>query len=90
MIQENELITLLITLGVFFFFLHNYFSKPMRGFPFKRIFLASLTFFVLGQILTIVEGFLFPDLLNTIEHFSYLLFTIFLIIWFLKIKRGDL
>ncbi|MCU4176246.1 hypothetical protein [Carboxylicivirga sp. N1Y90] len=88
MIQEVEIIRLLISLGVLIFlFLRR---DQLRVIPFSRLLMTGYLLLVIGWVLTILEGFILPDLLNVIEHICYASSSILLAIWSImvfKLKR---
>lgn len=90
MIQENELITLLIGIGLFIFIIFNY--SKLKTLPAIKIILAGLSILLIGWILTILEGFFLEDLLNLLEHLFYTLSAIIIAVWFwiaFKQKEDD-
>jgi hypothetical protein len=90
MTQENELVTILIGIGLFIFIIFN-FSK-LKTLPAIKILLAGLSVLLIGWILTILEGFFLEDLLNLLEHTCYALSSIIMAVWFwvaFKQKEGD-
>ncbi|HRU14462.1 MAG TPA: hypothetical protein P5017_01925 [Anaerohalosphaeraceae bacterium] len=72
-IQENEVITLLITVGVGFFLLAN--RKTIRTLPFHRILMISYSFYLASLFFTVLEGFIWETVLNYLEHISMVAFS---------------
>ncbi len=66
MIQENELVMLLMGIGVAIFILLNY--RRLTRFPFIKILLAGFCALGAGWLLTILENFFWGDVLNFLEH----------------------
>ncbi len=88
MIQENELITLILCLVVLFFVISNY--TKLKNLSGLKIFIISFSLFSLGWFFTVIEGIIFEDLFNIIEHICYISSSFALFIWsiiFYK-KRG--
>ncbi len=80
--QENEIIVLLIGIGVLFFIILNW--KHLEPLATRRILVLSFCVSILGWILTILEGFFLEDILNFFEHVCYAISAILLAIWFWK------
>ena len=53
----------------------------LRRIPHAYLLLASFAAFVLGSILTVVEGFFWATLFNVIEHLSLMIGAILLALW---------
>ncbi len=88
MIQENELITFILCVGALTFFLINY--SKMRSLPASLIFIISFILFSMGWFFTVIEGIIFEDIFNLIEHVCYICSSLMMLIWaliFFK-KRG--
>jgi hypothetical protein len=79
MIQENELIGLILGVGVLIFILAN--RSRLAGLPAARILLASYYVLLAGWALTVLEGFLWGQALNLLEHFCYALSALLLAVW---------
>ena len=62
MIQENEVVTFLIAVGVLVFLSAG--GRRLRDLPGWRLMAAAFVVHVVGLALTIAEGFLFPAALN--------------------------
>ncbi len=89
MIQENELITLIFCIGVLFFGLINY--VKLKYLPGLRIFIISFILFTMGWFFTVIEGIIFEEVFNIIEHICYICSSTMMLIWviiFFK-KRSD-
>jgi len=85
MIQENELVMLIIGIGVLIFMLNN--LDKIRQLPYSKVFLASFLAFFCGWIATVVEGFILYDLFNLIEHFAYLASSLLAVLWCWKLLQ---
>jgi len=79
MIQNNELVSLILATGVLIFIWVYY--RRLRRIPRFRFLLAGFCCMHLGLVLTVLEGFFWETLLNTVEHVSNVCSYIFLVIW---------
>jgi hypothetical protein len=79
MIQQNELITFLVGLGVALYILANF--SRLRTIPNSRFLIGSYFALLTGWALTILEGFLLPTALNTLEHLSYAACSVLAALW---------
>lgn len=82
MFEESELITLLITMGVGFFLLVM--RKIIPTLPSYRFLVLSFGFYLIAKVCTVLEGFFWEGLLNTLEHLSTILFCAVFFGWCLK------
>jgi hypothetical protein len=89
MIQENELMTLMLCVGALFFIIINY--VKLKSLPGLRIFIISFIFFTMGWFFTVIEGIIFEEVFNLIEHICYISSSIAIFIWTLILfkKRGS-
>ena len=76
---QNEVVMLLLGLGVLLFILGN--RSNIRRIPSGGILTASLVMFLVGVVLTILEGFFLTDLLNVLEHLCYLVSAMLMALW---------
>ena len=79
MIQENELVTLLVALGVLIFMSAN--VQRLRAIPAWSWFLGAYGVLTAGWILTVLEGFFWGEFLNLLEHLGYGASALLLVIW---------
>ncbi len=79
MFQQNEVITLLLGLGASVF-LAAYWRR-LEGFPERGLFVGSYGVLLAGWVFTVAEGFVFPRLLNVLEHLCYALSSGLLALW---------
>ncbi len=89
MIQENELITFIFCIVALFFAISNY--KKIKSLPGLKIFIISFIIFAMGWFFTVIEGIIFEEVFNIIEHVCYICSSITMFIWaiiFFK-KRGE-
>ncbi|MHA1292812.1 MAG: hypothetical protein ACTSQJ_09120 [Promethearchaeota archaeon] len=89
MIQENEIIVFIIGIGTLIFIFIN--RLKINHIPESRIFVLAFVSFLIGWFFTILEGFLFGDLLNFIEHLCFAIGSILITIWISKVfkRRRD-
>lgn len=83
MIEESELITLLITIGVGFFLWAT--RKIIITLPFHRLLITSFSFYLFSKVCTVVEGFFWETVLNSLEHLSAILFCAVFFWWCLRL-----
>jgi len=79
MLFENELIMLVLGLGVSILILRNY--DRMKSLPFSKILISGFFSLVIGWVMTILEGFFLKELCNFIEHTCYFLSSMLVAIW---------
>ena len=70
MIQQNELITFLVGIGVVLFLFLN--RRSIARIPGSSWLQFSYSALFTGWTLTIVEGFVFRDIINLLEHACYM------------------
>lgn len=70
MIQQNEMITFLVGSGVALFIWLN--RRRIVQIPGSTWLLLSYSTLFAGWTITLVEGFVLPDLMNTLEHMCYM------------------
>jgi Na+/H+-dicarboxylate symporter len=83
MIQENEVIMLLLGIGCLAFIVTN--RGKMEQIPESRTLVSSFYILIIGNVLTVLEGLLWNDFLNYLEHISYAVSSILLAVWCWKI-----
>jgi len=88
MIFENELIMLLLGLGVLAFHLRN--RSAFNRIIHAPLLSASLYLLVAAWCFTVLEGFFWHDLLNLLEHACYAASSLLLTLWVWKrLQRAD-
>jgi len=90
MIQEEELITFILCLGALSFFIINY--AKLKSLPGFRMIIISFTLFTMGWYFTVIEGIIFEEVFNLIEHLCYICSSITMFIWtliFFKKRSGN-
>jgi hypothetical protein len=70
---------LLLGVGVFVFILIN--GQKLRRFNSWKIISASFYAFLCGVFLTVLESFFWNELLNLLEHVSYMVSALLLAVW---------
>lgn len=78
-IDHDEVIMMLISLIVFIEIFTS--LKLIRFIPQKGILLSSFLVFTVSAVSTVVEGYVFSDVLNYIEHSSLMASAILLAVW---------
>lgn len=87
MIQQNEIIIFLLGLGVLIFILMN--RQGISRIPAWKILLASFYVLLTGWLLTILEGIFWGDVLNFLEHTSYVLSSGLMAYWCWRVFHGE-
>jgi asparagine N-glycosylation enzyme membrane subunit Stt3 len=87
MVQENELIVLVIGEIVLAFALKNR-RIIYAAVPSGRFFLwAVFVMLVLGWLFTVTESFFLNNIQNLFEHICYMVSSLALLVWCLRLKR---
>ena len=87
MIQQNEILTMLVTLGVVLYIIIN--RRALTRIPgFKILFVSFLVLFV-GLVLTIAEGFFLGHLMNVLEHLCYAVSSLLAAVWCWRVFVRD-
>jgi hypothetical protein len=79
MLQENEVISCILTVGVVLFVLVNY--RAVTRLPCSAVLLWSLLFFLLSNVFTVCEDLWLEQLFNVLEHLCYTITLILLALW---------
>ncbi|MFH1488860.1 MAG: hypothetical protein ABII06_08150, partial [Pseudomonadota bacterium] len=82
-IQENEIVMLLLGIGVFIFTLVN--RSTLKRIPSWEILIGGFYVLLAGWVLTVLEGFLWKDLFNYLEHICYTGSSLFMALWCWKV-----
>jgi len=83
MIQENEVVMLMLGLGILVFFAMG--RLRIREFPEWRVFLLGYAVLNLAWVCTVLEGFLWGDALNLLEHLCYAASSVLVAVWFWRV-----
>lgn len=86
MTQENEIITLILFAALIVFYLFN--KRKLNEFPGKKVFLLSSLLLFFSVIFTVLEGFIFENELNLLEHIFKALSALLLIFWAISFKSS--
>ena len=87
MLHENEVVMLLLGIGVFLFMLLN--RVHIRRIYGWKILVYSYSFLLAGWLLTVLEGFFLESYLNFLEHMSYVLSAVTLVLWCFRILKNS-
>lgn len=79
MLHENELVMLLLSLGVAVFIIRK--RHKFRLFTGWRLFFSAFLFFAAGSVFTVIETFIFNNFFNHMEHFCYFMSGLIILIW---------
>lgn len=82
MVQEDEIIMLLLGVGVLLFIFINY--ARLKHFPSVHTLITGYIFSLFGWIMTVLEGFLLETPLNFAEHLCYLASAVCMALWMYK------
>ena len=85
-IQENEIVMVILGLGVLVLVLTNRFQ--LKRVPSFAVLFAGFVAFMVGWIMTVVEGFLWNTLLNSFEHICYAVGSMVVAAWCWKTFRS--
>jgi len=86
MIQDNELITLLLSLIVTIFFV-IIIGKKLFFYKFFW-FSIGILFIIISQAATVIEGFYFESFFNFLEHFGYVIASVCFIVYFRNLSKA--
>ena len=79
MVQENEVVTLVLAVGVLIFALANLHGIHQGAQP--KVLLIALAFACGGWVFTVIEGLAWTNYLNFFEHLCYAVSSIALAYW---------
>ncbi len=88
MIQHNEIVMLLLGVGVFVFSLMNH--RRLKGVHAWNILVVAYAVVFAAWCFTVIEGFFWKELFNYFEHIFYTISSILVMIWcwrVLKVKE---
>ena len=87
MIQENEIVTLVLGLGLLIFV--GIQRRQVRQFPRVGLFLGGVVVLLAAWVFTVAEGFCYSRVFNTLEHLGYAVSSAALALWcFLTLGQG--
>jgi len=79
MIQENEIVMLLLGVGVLVFILTS--RLRLKQLPASNILITAFHVAFAGWVMTVLEGFFWEEFLNYLEHICYAVSSILLAGW---------
>lgn len=79
MLTENEVVMLVLGISVFILILND--REHIKKITSWKILVTSYYFLLFGWVLTVVEGFLLEEILNILEHASYAVSALFMLVW---------
>jgi hypothetical protein len=82
-IFENEVVMLLIGVGVLIFILGS--RQRLKRLPASKILITGFCMMLGSWVLTVLEGFFWKELLNYIEHTCYAIGSILVAVWCWKV-----
>ena len=85
MIQDNEVVMLLMAIGVLIFILVN--RRLIMRIEAARVLVAALCVLLAGYVFTVLEGFFLGDLLNFLEHLCYAASSVLIALWCMKVFK---
>jgi hypothetical protein len=84
-IQENEVIMMILSLGVMAAIIIN--REQLKTLQNSKLLLISFIFFTLASLFTNLEAVFWPEINNILEHLSYVVSAIFISRWCFKTGR---
>jgi len=79
LIQHNELFDAVVAFAVLVFAIVHF--RRLSTHPNIKILLFSYGILFVGWVVTILEGVLWPNVLNTVEHICYALSSVLFSLW---------
>ncbi len=79
LIQHNELFDAVVAFAVLVFTIVQF--RRLSSLPNRKILLFSYGILFVGWVVTILEGVLWPNVLNTVEHICYALSSVLFSLW---------
>ena len=86
--QENEVVMLLMAIGVLIFILFN--RRQIMRIEAAGLLVAAFCILLIGYVFTVLEGFFMEALLNFLEHACYAGSSVLIALWCMKVfKRKE-
>jgi hypothetical protein len=85
MLAENEIVSLLLGVGMALFFWAN--LERIRGLTGYRLMLWGFLSYLSAAAFTVLEGFIWAQGFNFLEHLGYLASAVFLAAWIAALTR---
>jgi hypothetical protein len=79
MLQENEVVMLILGVGVFLFIILN--KVHIKKIISWKILFGGYCFLLSGWLFTVLEGFFLEQTLNFFEHICYLISLVMVVVW---------
>ena len=86
--KENEVVMLLLSLCVLVFIFLN--IKSIVKIRHWQYLLGAYLSLVVASVSTNLESYFFPDIYNMIEHISYAISGILILIWILLLNKKEI
>ncbi len=83
--QENEVVMLLMAIGVLIFILFN--RRQIMRIEAAGLLVAAFCILVIGYVFTVLEGFFMEALLNFLEHACYAGSSVLIALWCMKVFK---
>ena len=85
MIQDNEVVMLLMAIGVLIFILVN--RRLIMRIEAARVLVAAFCVLLAAYVFTVLEGFFLSTLFNFLEHACYAASSVLIAIWCMKVFK---
>ncbi len=85
MIQENEVVMLLMAIGVLIFILVN--RRLIMRIVAARVLVVAFCVLAAGYVLTVLEAFFLEKLLNFLEHLCYAGSSVLIAMWCMRVFK---
>ncbi|MBN2813086.1 MAG: hypothetical protein JXQ80_03355 [Bacteroidales bacterium] len=85
MLRESEVVMLILGVGVLFFIIVN--ASRLKNIYSWKLLIAGYCVLLSGWIFTVLEGFFAGHILNYLEHASYLVSSVVLLVWCCRFAR---
>jgi hypothetical protein len=82
-IYENEVVMLLLGVGVLIFILGN--LERLKRLPSYKILIVSFSLLLAGWVLTVLEGIFWEKILNFVEHLCTAVSSVLVAVWCWKV-----
>jgi MFS superfamily sulfate permease-like transporter len=86
-IFENEIVMLLIGVGVLIFILGS--RSRLKRLPASNILIVGFYILLAGWVLTVLEGFFWEGVLNYLEHLCNAVSSVLVAVWCWKVFGGS-
>ncbi len=83
--QENEVVMLLMAIGVLIFILFN--RRQIMRIEAAGLLVTAFCILLVGYVFTVLEGFFLSALLNFLEHACYAGSSVLIALWCMKVFK---